>query len=247
MIRHAAFLGSDHLVRMGDPTPLPGTTRSHRDISVQKPRWAFWKGLLTGAAIELPAIALTVWVVARLGIGNPGVGFMHVMRLSAVFAGVAALLTAGGIGRLAAYASVERGRRRAVISAMIAHAVAGAGLVVIAAIPHGGIDFARWTWIGLPIAGATTGAVCGAVIGIVCTGTAAVGLADVWSLTRRPSEALRHLLSPADLVRLGTALRTRTTTLFEGIFDPAPPPPQPPAAPPPAPAPQDGKDRKQAP
>ncbi|HET9484069.1 MAG TPA: hypothetical protein VFO79_08945, partial [Xanthomonadales bacterium] len=53
-----------------------------------------------------------------------------------------------------------------------------------------------------------------------------VGLADVWSLTLKPGEALKTLLSPADLVRLGSALRTRTTTLFEGIFDPAPPPPK---------------------
>jgi hypothetical protein len=36
------------------------------------------------------------------------------------------------------------------------------------------------------------------------------------------------MLSPGDLVRLGSALRTRTSTLFEGIFDPAPKPPEPP-------------------
>jgi hypothetical protein len=57
-----------------------------------------------------------------------------------------------------------------------------------------------------------------------------VQLADVWSLARKPRVALRNLLDPEDLVRLGSALRTRTTNLFEGIFEPAPPPP---SAPPP--------------
>jgi hypothetical protein len=210
----------------------PASTRSNREIPAQKPRWAFWKGLLTGAAIEIPLIAATVWLVARLGVGNPHVGFMPVMRLAAVFAGVAALLTAGGIGRLAAYATVEKGRKHAIIVAARTHAIATAGLVVIAAIPHGEIDFRNFSWLLLPATGLLSGAVCGAVIGSVCTGSTAVGLADVWSVTMKPTEALRTLLSPADLVRLGSALRTRTTTLFEGIFDPAPPPPKPSDAPP---------------
>jgi hypothetical protein len=57
----------------------------------------------------------------------------------------------------------------------------------------------------------------------------------VWSLARRPSEALRSWLDPRELVRLGAAVRHRTTNLFEGMFDPAPLPPttdvQPPTAP----------------
>lgn len=195
---------------------------------MQKPRWAFFKGFLTGAAIEIPLIAATVWLVARVfNIGNPNVGFMPVMRLAAVFAGVAALFTAGGIGRLAAYTSVEKGRKQAIIVAARTHAIATAGLVVIAAIPQGEIDFRNFTWLVLPGVGLLAGAICGAVIGSVCTGSTAVGLADVWSVTMKPTEALRNLLSPSDLVRLGSALRARTTNLFEGIFDPAPPPPKP--------------------
>ena len=210
---------------MGKRTDPPASARTAREIPGQKPRWAFFKGLLTGAAIEIPLIAATVWVVARLGVGDPSVGFMPVMRLAAVFAGVAAILTAGGIGRLAAYTSVEKGRRHAVVVAMRTHAIATAGLVVIAAIPHGHIDFKDYSWLLLPAAGLFAGAFCGAVIGTVCTGTTSVGLADVWSVTMKPTEALRNLLSPADLVRLGSALRTRTSTLFEGIFEPAPKPP----------------------
>src|SRR5687767_699470 len=196
----------------------PSTSpRSNREIPTQKPRWAFWKGMLTGAAIEIPLIAATVWIVARLGIGNEKVGFMSIMRLAAVFTGVAALFTAGGIGRLAAYTMVEKGRRTAIIVAARAHAIATGGLVLIAAIPHGEIDFRNLSWLVLPFAGLITGALCGGIIGALCTASTSVGLADVWSLTLKPSEALRSLLSPADLVRLGSALRNRTSTLFEGI------------------------------
>jgi hypothetical protein len=210
---------------MAKAKDTPASVRTAREIPGQKPRWAFFKGFLTGAAIEIPLIAAAVWLAARLGVGDPNVGFMPIMRLAAVFTGVAALLTAGGIGRLAAYTSVEKGRKHAIVVAARTHAIATAGLVVIAAIPHGQIDFRDLSWLVLPATGLLAGAFCGAVIGTVCTAATSVGLADVWSVTMKPTEALRNLLSPADLVRLGSALRTRTSTLFEGIFDPAPKPP----------------------
>jgi len=203
------------------------------------------KGLLTGAAIEIPLLALTVWVLARLGVGNPEVELMRIMRLTAVFAGVAALLTAGGIGRLAAYAFSEplpasadraadlaRRRRRAIYRAARAHAAASAGLVIIAAIPHGRLPGTPPGWLVFPAAGIVCGAIAGALIGFVCSSqTSLVQLADVWSLARKPRTVLRNLLDPEDLVRFGSALRARTTNLFEGIFEPAPPPPKaPPAA-----------------
>jgi hypothetical protein len=223
---------------MAKPKATPASARTGTEIPTHKPRWAFFKGFLTGAAIEIPLIAATVWLAARFGVGNRSVGFMPIMRLAAVFAGVAALFTAGGIGRLAAYTTVEKGRRQAIIVAARTHAIAMTGLVVIAAIPHG-VEFRGLGWLVLPGLGLVSGAICGAVIGSVCTGTTAVGLADVWSVTMKPTEALRSLLSPADLVRLGAALRTRTSNLFEGIFDPAPKRPEPPK-------PDDKADDKQA-
>jgi hypothetical protein len=189
------------------------------------PRWGFWKGLLTGAAIEVPAIALTVWLLARLGFGNPDAAIMQIVRLTAAFAGIAALFTAGGIGRLSAYASATGGRKHAVYVAARAHAAASAGLVLIAAIPHGQLPGRSLAWLAFPAGGAVCGAATGALIGLVCGGAAPVELADVWSLARRPGEALRNWLDPRELVRLGAAVRHRTTHLFEGIFDPAPPPP----------------------
>ena len=192
---------------------------------MHKPRWGFWKGLLTGAVIEVPALSATVWALAQLGYGNAEAPVMHIVRLTALFAGTAALLTAGGIGRLAAYASVDGGRRRAMWVAGRAHAVAGAGLVLIAAIPQGQLPGHSLDWLAFPAGGLVAGGLCGVLIGIVCGGTAPVELADVWSLARKPSEALRSWLDPRELVRLGAAVRHRTTNLFEGMFDPAPLPP----------------------
>ena len=239
---------------MADPTPPPVSPRTDPEIGptvpVTLPRaermpsapapWGFWKGLLTGAAIEIPALSATVWLLARFGVGDPDAGFMQIMRLTTVFAGIAALFTAGGVGRLAAYASADGGRRRAVFVAARAHAVAGAGLAIIAAIPQGHVPATSLGFIPIAIAGMACGAICGALIGAVCGGVAPVGLADVWSLAKKPSEALRNLLGPEDIVKLGSALRTRTTHLFEGIFEPAPKPPEAPpettTPPPPEPA-----------
>lgn len=217
------------------------STRSSKEIPLATPRWSFWKGILTGAAIEVPILAVTVWLLARMGIGDPDVGFMRIMRLTAVFAGIAALFTAGGVGRLAAYAAVERGREvpgeargRAMFVAARAHAAASAGLVLIAAIPHGHLpEHFGVGWLVIPLAGVPAGLLCGAVIGFVCGGVTPVGISDVLSLAQPAGDAMKSLLDPRDLVKLGSVLRKRTTTLFEGMFDPAPKAPEDPEKPPP--------------
>lgn len=190
------------------------------------PRWGFWKGLVTGAVIEIPAIAAGVWLLARLGIGNAEVGFMTILRITAVFCGLAALLTAAGIGRLAAHAQAgQTGRHHAIAVAARAHAAAGAGLVLIAAIPHGGFPLHMWMWLAYPAMGAVVGAACGIVIGLVCSGATPIGLGDVLHLARTPGAALRQLLDPEDLIKLGSVVRERTTRVFEGMFEPAKGPP----------------------
>jgi hypothetical protein len=193
------------------------------------PRWAFFKGLLTGAVIEVPALAVGVWALARLGVGDRHAEFMHLLRLTAVFAGVAAVLTAGGVGRLAAHASIDKigGRRHAMFVAARAHAVAGAGLLLIAAIPHGHLPDRGAIWLWIPIVGLAIGAVCGAMIGVVCGGAAPVKITDVMALAiKRPTDALRSLLDPEDLLQLGAAVRQRTTQVFGGMFEPAERPPE---------------------
>ena len=181
---------------------------------------------MTGAVIEIPAIASGVWLLGRLGIANPDVGYMTILRMTAVFAGIAALLTAGGIGRLAAHAQAgQTTRTRALAVAMRAHAAAGAGLVLIAAIPHGHLPGHSLLWLAFLAMGAVVGAACGFVIGLVCSGAAPIGFADVWSLARTPGAALRQLLDPEDLVKLGGLVRRGTTRVFDGIFEPAKGPP----------------------
>jgi hypothetical protein len=208
---------------MPDPAANPLTARLPTAFP---PRWGFFKGLLTGAVLEVPAIATGLWLLARMGIGDVGAGYMRILRLTAVFAGVAAVLTAAGVGRLAASVSRSGGRRRAVIIAARTHAAAGAGLLLIAAIPLGHLPVHLSRWLVYPVMGAAVGAALGAAIGVVCGGAAPVGFADVWSLARTPGAALRQLLDPEDLVKLGAAVRQRTTHLFEGMFEPAKRPPE---------------------
>jgi len=210
---------------MPDPT-IPSV--SARLPAAFPPRWGFFKGLLTGAVIEVPALAIGVWLLGRVGIGDRHVPFMHLLRLSAVFAGLAAVLTAAGIGRLAAHASVEKagGRRRAMLVAARAHAAASAGLLLIAVIPQGHLPDRGASWLWIPVIGAAVGAVCGAAIGVVCGGAAPVRITDVMALAiKRPTDALRSLLDPEDLLKLGHAVRQRTTQVLGGIFDPAEPRP----------------------
>jgi hypothetical protein len=99
---------------------------------------------------------------------------------------------------------------------------------MIAAIPQGHLPGHSLEWLAFPAAGLVSGAAAGALIGSICGGVAPVELADVWSLARKPSEALLGWLDPRELVRLGAFVRHRTSNLFEGMFDPAPPPPSPP-------------------
>lgn len=208
--------------------PGPGSASASGSLPRQRPRWAFWKGLATGVLLEIPLLAVTVWCALAV-LDAPAVPMMRIVRLTAVFAGIAALFTAGGVGRLAAYTSVELGRRWAVFRAARAHAVASAGLIVIATIPHGAFPATPWGWVALATAGFAPGALCGAAIGVVCSRPRAVP-AEAWS--PRPG-TLRQLLGQRDLSRLGSALRSRTSHLFEGMFegmfDPVPPPPADPA------------------
>ncbi len=208
---------------MSDPSTSSVTPRPREPIPGYLPRWGFFKGFLTGAVIEIPSLAAAVFVLAQLGIGNPDAGFMRILRLTTMFAGIAAVLTAAGIGRLAAYASMQGGRRRALWVCGRAHAIASAGLVIIAAVPLGHLPTVPWHWVVFPCAGLVVGGLCGVVIATFCSGTAPVR--TVWALAKYPTVALRNLLAPDELMRLGSAAADRTSHLFEGMFDPAPLPP----------------------
>jgi hypothetical protein len=198
------------------------------------PRWGFFKGLLTGAVIEVPALAIGVLLLRRFGVGDPAAPFMKILRFTTLFAGIAAVLTAAGVGRVAAHASVDKigGRRHAIRVAAQTHAAAGGGLLLIAVIPHGHLPESAFGYLGILLLGAIIGAGCGAAVGAVCGGAAPVRIGDVMAtVIKRPSEALRQLLDPEDLLKLGAAVRQRTTQMLGGMFEPAARPPEEPKPP----------------
>ena len=169
-------------------------SRSATKSPKRPPPFGFFKGAALGFIIVIPAVAWTVWVLARLGLGDPALTMARSIRMTTLFAGLPAVLTAGGIGRLAAEAStMPRGRRESVLRASRVQAVAGAGLALIAAIPHGHLPASpvHWIWIGL--AGAATGAGAGVLIGLICG-------APRWEGTGVP-ELLRRVPVVADWAR----------------------------------------------
>lgn len=150
----------------------PDTKKSRGPGPGRIPRHAFWKGAAAGLLLVVPTAALTVWAGARLGVLDQGAGVISCLRLAFVFAGLAAVVTGGGVGRLAAEASVtgKGGRVRAVVAASRAMAAGGAALTLIAAIPHGGLPETTAGWLALIGLGAVTGAGAGALIGLACSG-----------------------------------------------------------------------------
>ncbi len=208
---------------------LPQTV-SQSEIPLISPRWGFFKGLVVGAIVEVPAFTGALWWLGRQKLLAPS-EFMHLLRLTATFAGVAALLTAGGIGRVAANASIRGrgGRLRSTYVAAATHAVAGIGLAVIAAVAGELFTPAHATWIWTGMAGLVAGATCGALVGVTCGGASPIRATDLYALARKPTDALFQILDPEDLVRLGTKVKDRatqvTTNLVDGLFDPAELPP----------------------
>jgi len=132
------------------------------------PPYSFLKGSILGLVVLIPLTALALWLLAQIGIGDRDASYVRIIAFVAVFAGLPAILTAGGIGRVAARTAVapNRGQARAVAVAALDAAVCGAGLVLLGIVPLGevpsGLD--RWLWIiGV---GAAAGALSGAVIGL---------------------------------------------------------------------------------
>jgi hypothetical protein len=108
------------------------------------------------------------------------------------------VLSAGGVGRLCAQASVDRGggRLRAMWIGARTYALAGAGVILIVMIPHGGMPAEHWRWGLIAAAGAVTGSLVGMLLGAGCGGPAPMSLGDVFALARAPS---RRLARPARL------------------------------------------------
>lgn len=166
-----------------------------RFLTIRPPRWGFFKGVAIGTVAAIPAFAVTSWLLARVGLGTP-VPLARALRFTAIFGGAAAVLSAGGVGRLCAQASVDRGggRLRAMWIGARTYALAGAGVILIVMIPHGGMPAEHWRWGLIAAAGAVTGSLVGMLLGAGCGGPAPMSLGDVFALARRPADALLGLL-----------------------------------------------------
>lgn len=189
------------------------------------PRWGFWKGLLVGLILEIPAISAALLLLPRLGLGEP-VAAMTVVRMTSLFVGLPALITAGGLGRLSAYESVRWTRQEAIARVAGVHALAGFLLTFIAALPHGYLPQSLLDWVVLVLVGMGAGTICGAAIGVMCTGAPPRQMSEMISLVKRPGVTLRQLIESEDLGRIGAAVRHRASLMFDGLLEPAEPRPE---------------------
>lgn len=179
----------------GGPTPARGEARRAR--GVRRPP-GFAKGALVGLIVLIPAVAAAVVAFARGARTEVIPGMIEALRLTAVFAGLPAVLTAGGVGRLAGQASVAGGRRGGIWAGARTLAVAGGALVVIAAVACQVIPGSRPGWVALIAAGMVGGALAGALVGLACGGPLpTLGDLGVWPGDVNLTEAVERVVGRA--------------------------------------------------
>ncbi|HEU5057832.1 MAG TPA: hypothetical protein VFU21_14975 [Kofleriaceae bacterium] len=132
------------------------------------PPYAFLKGSILGLVVFIPLTALALWLLAQIGIGDRGASYVRIIAFVAVFAGLPAILTAGGIGRVAARLAVQpgRGQSTAIAVAALNAAVCGAGLVLLGIVPLGEVPSSVGHWLWITGLGLAAGALGGVVIGL---------------------------------------------------------------------------------
>ncbi len=138
------------------------------------PRGAFLKGALIGATVGIPIFAALTYSLTLTGMRGFPVSFERVLFLVATFAGLPLVLTAGGVGRLAARAAIRASARRHAAGARAAGpalAVGGFGVLQIALIAVGGFPTTGWEWGITALFGTAGGVLLGVPIGAwVATG-----------------------------------------------------------------------------
>lgn len=209
---------------MGSPSSSSATPGTRSEIAKDPAPWAFAKGVLVGGIVEIPALSGATYLLAKLAASQ--VLAMEIVRTTTLFAGIPALVTAGGLGRLAAHECARSNRRSAILHTCAVHALAGVMLVLIASIAQDLWPPSAWAWIALVGAGAAAGAGAGAAVGVVCAGATPRQVTDVLSLVKLPAATLRQLIESEDLGRLGAAVRHRASLVFDGLLEPAAPRPE---------------------
>jgi hypothetical protein len=158
------------------PAPAPAPRRRRAVTAVSQiarraiPRGAFVRGAMIGLVVGLPAIAGIAFLLSFLEIGgDPTAPFARVIAFASVFAGIPALISAGGIGRLVARASAANPQRpvaAAIFAAVLPFAAVGAGLAILTIVPLGAIPATPADWAMTAGAGAVAGIVAGAILGM---------------------------------------------------------------------------------
>jgi hypothetical protein len=139
------------------------------NLPVTPPPYGFLKGAVLGLVVLLPLTAFAVYLLAQIGIGDPDATYTQVIAFVAVFGGLPAILSSGGIGRVAARTAVaprRGGTGWSILVSALATGVVGAGVVILSVVPLGEVPVTleRWLWmIGF---GGGAGLVVGIVIGL---------------------------------------------------------------------------------
>ena len=156
-----------------EPTAPGEETRPRSRKAAMAPRWAFWRGVVVGLTLGVPAVAAATWLVAHHLEAPNVLGFDRSLLFACIFAGLPAMVTGGGVARVAARRSIRYAQEspmRAVTQASMAaarnYAVAGIAHVFLTAIPLGLLSSNRPQWVWWITAGALQGAMVGAVIGL---------------------------------------------------------------------------------
>lgn len=141
------------------------------------PRWTFFYGGLVAVLLGVPLLAVAIrWMARVLLVGDSTKPLDEVLVLAAVFAGIPALVTGGGVARLVSHRTAEKQGGsgsipwRVLVEGTLAMGFAGAGLAFLVAVPLGGMPEAPLEWAKI----AVVGLVVGLLIGLASGGLALV-------------------------------------------------------------------------
>ena len=133
------------------------------------PRATFWLGGLTGALALIPLLAWTFSAFAApLGIAEAAPAW-DLLLLAAVFTGLPALLSSGGVARLVAHRTAERsgGFAAGLARAAVPMAAIGAGAALILCVTQMGTPETPLGWAIAAAAGVPAGLVAGVAVALV--------------------------------------------------------------------------------
>lgn len=129
------------------------------------PRGTFFIGGLACVALCLPLTTLAMQLLGRrFGLLRADAS---IPLLALVFAGLPAFLTGGGVARLVAHRLAEEPSGHAWTTAAAPMAIAGVGLLLLTAVPTGGLPEKPAQWWPLGVAGLLAGFVTGVAIALL--------------------------------------------------------------------------------